>query len=267
MDEKSIKEHWNDEAGKEVAAEQVTLRDLNQRQLEIDLVCKYLDKNDLVLEIGCGNGYSTKFFAEKARFIHAIDYSSQMIARANREYPNMGNVRFVVGDVLDLQYASNTFDVAVVERCLINLVSWEKQKQAITNIAAVLKPGGKLIFLEGSETGLTELNTVRINVGLPRIITVSFNQNFNEDLLLAFVRNDFNIIAIHKFGVYDFITRVVHPLLVYPEEPTYDAKINKIAATLTAKISRFDQVSRMIGLILEKKSGSLKQCTGLERIE
>ena len=252
-DEISIKKHWDTQATESVEPQQVTLRDVNQRQMEINLICKYLDKRDKLLEIGCGNGYSTKFFAKEVTFIYAIDYSSKMIERATRESTNLNNVKFEIGDVLDLKYAANTFDAVVVERCLINLTSWEKQKNAIKNIAHILKPGGRLLFIEGSENGLIELNKLRDRVGLPPIITVDYNHNFNEELLIQTVEDDFDIVAIHKFGVYDFISRIIHPMLVYPNEPAYNAKINEIAFNINSKISGFEKLSRIIGLILKKK--------------
>jgi ubiquinone/menaquinone biosynthesis C-methylase UbiE len=91
-DEKSIKIHWESQATEGIEPQQVTLKDINQRHLEIDLICKYLDKRDLLLEIGCGNGYPTKFFANEVNFIHGIDYSTKMIERAIRESKNIHNM-------------------------------------------------------------------------------------------------------------------------------------------------------------------------------
>lgn len=255
-DEKHVKMHWDAQANKDISSDQVTLKDINQRKLEINLICRYLDKRDLLLEIGCGNGFSTSIFSKNVNYIHAIDCSEEMINRAVREFGQMDNVKFEFGDVLNLNFPECMFDSVVVERCLINLSSWEEQKLAIKNIARVLKPGGRFIFVEGIENGLIELNTLRTKMGLNPIITASYNLNFNEDALIKFVKEDFQIMTLHKFGTYDFISRVIHPLMVYPNEPTYDAKINDIAREVCLNISSFDKFSRLIGLILKRKDSS-----------
>jgi len=60
----------------------VTHRDRNQRWLEIELVLQDLPRGLRVLDVGCGNGFSTGIFAEHAAAIVGVDYSPAMIERA-----------------------------------------------------------------------------------------------------------------------------------------------------------------------------------------
>lgn len=55
------------------------------------------------------------------------------------------------------------------------------------------------------------------------------------------------------FGVYDFISRVVHPLIVAPEQPQYNARINEVAAKLALNLRRFENLSRVLFLVLRKR--------------
>src|SRR4051812_12491355 len=51
-----------------------------------------------VLELGCGTGKNTKFLAEHARQVIAMDFSEGMIARAHQRLAT-SNVRFIKHDV------------------------------------------------------------------------------------------------------------------------------------------------------------------------
>src|SRR5689334_12586072 len=120
----------------------VTHRDRNQRLLEISMVLQDLPSDARVLDVGCGNGFSTGIFAKHAASILGIDYSPAMIERARHKVCDVENAKFEVQDVLRLDLPARTFDVAISQRCLINLTSWDAQRQAIENIASTLKPLG-----------------------------------------------------------------------------------------------------------------------------
>lgn len=248
-----IKAFWESRAlNTNLAVAQVTLPDSNQRNLEIETVLKYLPRGQYVLDVGCGNGYSTSIFAPYGKQIVGIDYSESMIARAKQEYGQLANVKFEVKDLLQLDFPPDTFDVAIAQRCLINLPTWEKQQQAIKNVARVLKPGGVFILQEGTQQGREQLNQTREFLGLPRMPPVAYNLDFDEKLLWPFVRNYFDLVEVKRFGLYDLIARIVHPLLIQPEEPRYDAKINQIAAQISAKLEGADFLSREFSAVLRK---------------
>ena len=73
-----------------------------------------------------------------------------MIERARSRYGEKNN-RFFHGSVLDRKTCeAQSYDVAVCVRVLINLRNLNEQVTAIDNIAYWLKPGGKLILIEGT---------------------------------------------------------------------------------------------------------------------
>jgi ubiquinone/menaquinone biosynthesis C-methylase UbiE len=53
---------------------------------------------DSILELGCGTGKNTVFFAEIGAKVHALDFSNGMIEKA-REKVKAGNVRFEAADL------------------------------------------------------------------------------------------------------------------------------------------------------------------------
>ena len=248
-----IKAYWEGRAQDAAAdVDLVTHRDRNQRVLENELILQDLPKGGRILDVGCGNGYSTRLFAKHSGYVLGIDYSSSMIDRASKELGGIANLKFQVQDVLKLDLPENDFDVAICQRCLINLTSWEAQQQAIANIARVIKPGGLFFFQEGTRQGREGLNRIRKEIGLSVMPPVSYNLDFDEDKLWPFVKKTFEIVKVRRTGVYDLISRVVHPLLVSPAEPQYDARINQVAAQVSAMLDGCDALGRDFSAVLRR---------------
>ena len=261
MDVNSVKEFWQSRATAGVGDNEVTHRDIWQRWLEIETVKRFLHSTDRVIDIGCGNGFTTKSIAHLVREVVGVDYSGEMIGRANAAEGKTDPVTngssamtFQVCDVMSLTPANfGMFDVAISERCLINLADWNAQKSAIANIASVVKPGGRFLFIEGSYDGRAHLNKLRESVGLEPMPPVWHNIDFKHAELFDYLDQFFTVDQRLHFGVYDFIARVVHPLTVAPNPPQYDAPINKVAAELAAKMQQFGEISRVLFLVLTRK--------------
>lgn len=253
-----IKETWDGRAtSTELEGPYVTMADRNQRTLEIEEALRYIPPGQLILDVGCGNGYSTAIFAKQAEHILAIDYSEAMIARAKREYGSIPNITFEVRDITSpLPYGEKHFGVAVAQRCLINLATWENQQKAIENIARVIRPGGYFVMQEGTRQGREGLNQLRVKMGLPRMPDVEFNYDLDETVLWPFIERTFDIVEIRRYGLYDLIARVVHPLLVAPAQPDYEAKINDVARRVAATTDAAGDVSRWFTALLRVRPSS-----------
>jgi len=255
--------YWDERANINAPANIVTLNDHNQRELELQFISNWLKPTDFVIEAGCGNGYSTRTFSKLAKQVLAFDFSEAMIERAITENKDLGNVVFTTGDVKDTKFESNVADVVITQRCLINLMTWKEQTEAIDEIKRILSPGGLFVLVEGLD--ISELNKVRTQMGLPKISVVPHNNNFDMRKIIGYIGKKFEIHQIKTFGMYDFITRVIHPLMVYPNEPTYDAKINEIAKRIELDlidngmllsgycISELSKLSRTIGIAAVKR--------------
>jgi SAM-dependent methyltransferase len=257
---KKIKDFWQNRATKfDIADNAITHNDVWQRWLEIEMIKKFCRKSFRVLDMGCGNGYSTRRIAPLVKEIIGIDYSEDMVKRAISEsqaeaLASNRNIKFAIKDALKLKAPDfGLFDLVISERCLINLHSWEAQKKAIINIASVIKPGGRFVFVEGKKEGRAALNKLRLGHGLKVMPTVWHNIDFAEKKTLIFLSRYFRLEQKINFGVYDFVSRIVHPLLVTPQEPDYDSRINEIAAKLTLNLQDFERISRVLFLVLKKK--------------
>jgi SAM-dependent methyltransferase len=207
-----------------------------------------------MVDVGCGSGYATRLLAPLVRETLGVDFSESMIARARAAATGKPNLRFEVGNALELDpQALGTFDVALSVRCLINLESWELQQRAIANVARLLKPGGRFIFVEGLADGRRNLNAMRVQMGLSEMPTVWHNVDFEEAQLMPYLERFFTLETRRHFGVYDFVSRIVHPMAVAPESPVYDSAINRTAAQLAVQLQDFAAVSRVAFLVLERR--------------
>ncbi len=86
---------------------------------------------------------------------------------------------------------------------------------------------------EGSKTSIDKLNEVREGFDLKPIEVVWHNLFFKDDDLIEYSKEFFSSAETDNFSsMFTLISRTINPALVYPEEPTYEAKINKLALNL-----------------------------------
>ncbi len=97
-----------------------------------------LVENKDILEVGCGTGYGTFLLAERAISVSAIDYSSQAIRYAYRNY-HAENISYSVMKAEKLQFASDSFDVALSSEVFEHL---RDQRGHLREVSRVLRPNG-----------------------------------------------------------------------------------------------------------------------------
>jgi ubiquinone/menaquinone biosynthesis C-methylase UbiE len=234
-----------------------TSRDFNLRELEIDFILQNMTDGD-VLDIGCGNGYTLIRVAQQYRgHMVGLDFSANMIEGAHKLVDQFADTFLVkpdfrVADVRKLDFPDNSFDFIISERLIQNLPTKAVQLDTIREAHRVLKPGGVYLMVEGTDSGLQRLNAIRAPLGLDTIepVYADFNISalrFNEEEINAFLKTLYNIEKMHFFGTYYLISRVVHPLLVAPASPKWDAKINRIARDIARILPDTGQLGHMVG--------------------
>lgn len=232
-----VRTFWQQQAETYRESDLATAPDHHYRNLEIRSIFSHLIDGEDVLDVGCGNGYSTAYFAarqRKSNFV-GIDYSDEMIANA----PKGERLEFSVGDVLTLGETEilkdRRFDTVMCCRLLINLKDWKEQQQGILNMKALLKPGGRLILIENTQEGLDRLNGLREQAGLHAIETRWHNFYIPERKMDKFLKEQFTVDHRQNIGnLYYILSRVVYARLAQDEgaEPDYDHRINEIASSL-----------------------------------
>lgn len=232
------------------------------RDLSIEVISKYLNPGEKVLDIGCGNGYCTYQFAAKPiAHITGADFSNEMIDAANdgkKIYPQdiAGKVDFKRADARDLQFDDGSMDTVITIRCLINIPELNDKKRALSEIARVLKTDGKYLMCENTLQGLNRLNKLRLKFGLPEIKMRWHNTYLDENWLNSVLSKDFEICKVDHFAsLYYLITRIINAKLAAIEgkEPRYDHPINKIAKDLSSTLKPYGEFAPMRLYVLKKK--------------
>lgn len=116
-----------------------------------------LAADDIVLEIGCGTGATTRALALRvpAGEVVAVDLSGPMLelARTGASKAGLGNVDFIHADAQVHAFAPASFDAAV-SRC--GSMFFGDPAAAFANIGRALRPGGRIALVVWQAEELNE---------------------------------------------------------------------------------------------------------------
>jgi len=118
-----------------------------------------IEGNEYVLDVGCGLGRMTIAVAKRLREgkVVGVDIwdrkelwsNSPEKAYANAEIEGVREkVEFKYGNVLELPFPDNTFDLVTCSSVLNNIHGDNLKMEALSEVHRVLKPGGKFLMIE-----------------------------------------------------------------------------------------------------------------------
>ena len=100
-----------------------------------------------ILELGCGGGTNLQFYDwSQVRSLSGVDPSPELLGRAQDALLRSGrSANFASGIAEALPFESSSFDSVVTT---FTLCSVQDPTAALSEVRRVLRPGGRLIFLE-----------------------------------------------------------------------------------------------------------------------
>jgi SAM-dependent methyltransferase len=100
-----------------------------------------------VLDAGCGTGENALFFAGRGHPVTGIDFLPEPIRRAKEKAAERGlEATFLVQDALTLADWPQQFD-SVLDSGLFHVFADGDRRRYVEGLAAVLRPGGRLLLL------------------------------------------------------------------------------------------------------------------------
>ena len=152
---------WDDLAEHFDEAADHGLRDAVTRRAWDALLTPLLPREaSRIADLGCGTGSLSMLFAAHGHEVTGVDFSARMIELAREKAEAMGlHGTFVQGDASQPPLPDASFD-AVVSRHV--LWAMPDPTAALSRWAALLRPGGRVILIEGrwhTGAGLTAAQT------------------------------------------------------------------------------------------------------------
>jgi trans-aconitate methyltransferase len=110
-----------------------------------------------ILDVGCGTGHLASQIANVGAVVTGIDSSAEMIEAARAAYPALPWFQVdISADRLPAELAPGSFD-AIFSNAVLHWVS--RAEEAVRNMAALLKPGGRFVVEFGGRNNIRRVLT------------------------------------------------------------------------------------------------------------
>ena len=105
-----------------------------------------IDKNYIVLDLGCGGGRNIEYFLTKADKVYGLDHSDtsvKMASEINKKAIDTGRCKILVGDVKSLPFEDQSIDIVTAFE---TIYFWDDIEKCFKEIYRVLKNGGQFLI-------------------------------------------------------------------------------------------------------------------------
>lgn len=136
--------------------------------------------DDVVLDIGCGEGRNIKTILEKTKFVTGLDNDQTAVTDAQNNFANNPTVKIVLGQAISLPFDDASFSVVSFLIILPNMDT--NKEKAFFEVARVLKDGGTMLLSTFAETAFEERMAIYKQVGVPIIRTEGTKVIFDKSL-------------------------------------------------------------------------------------
>jgi len=113
----------------------------------LSLVWKNFLPNSLVLDLGCGQGSDSLFFAKNGFLVTALDSSSVAInqIKTKKDELQLNNLELICGDIKDYNIEKDKFQV-IICRNVLNFLNKDEATKILNGLKDNVQKGGYLII-------------------------------------------------------------------------------------------------------------------------
>lgn len=107
-----------------------------------------LRQNDVVADLGCGNGRHLFACAQHCSYVMGVDISQRFLHIIDQKLrkTTYWNISLIHGDIVELPFADQTLDAVLFIASLHNIQGREHRQAALREVARVLKPQGTALI-------------------------------------------------------------------------------------------------------------------------
>lgn len=120
-----------------------------QKMLPTDKIIELIrvNRNDVIADLGAGNGYFTVPFAKAAKHVYAVDIEPKMLSLLEdyADEEDVSNIEYVVSDLEDIKMGNGQANIVFVAFVIHEV---EQMRKVLDEFKRILIPGGKLVLLE-----------------------------------------------------------------------------------------------------------------------
>ena len=171
----------------------IQLKSMNKEHTPVSLWgLKHLNisPDDVILDIGCGGGMNINRMAQGAKKVYGVDYSIESVnlsKEVNEDLIKEGRVEVHEGNVMDLPFEDNSFDIVTAFE---TVYFWPDIVKSFGEVKRVLKPGG--MFLIGCEANGTNNLAMKF---FDKVVDMTF---YEDNDLVGFLKsNGFKEITVY----------------------------------------------------------------------
>ena len=171
----------------------IQLKSMNNEHTPVSLWgLKHLNisPDDVILDIGCGGGMNINRMAQSAKKVYGVDYSIESVnlsKEVNEDLIKEGRVEVHEGNVMDLPFEDNSFDIVTAFE---TVYFWPDIVKSFGEVKRVLKPGG--MFLIGCEANGTNNLAMKF---FDKVVDMTFYEG--NDLVGFLKSNDFKDVTVY----------------------------------------------------------------------
>ncbi|MBY0516373.1 MAG: class I SAM-dependent methyltransferase [Bacteriovoracaceae bacterium] len=197
-----------------------------------------------ILDTGCGNGYLLQALWEElaGAQMTGLEFVPELVHLAQSR--NLPGIKIEHSDMRVAQ--EHKAHIVISERSVVNLLTWEEQKLALTQISQWVRPGGFYLMVESFHEPWIKLNDARRENNLPEIPVSPHNRYLREACLETLaklgLREVEGIEPKNALSSHFFLSRIFQHLLKSDSRPGLEKIWSALAEGLKDNFGDFSPI-------------------------
>jgi len=117
----------------------------HKERRRFEAICRLskIEKNEVILDVGCGKGFLTDYFASKSIETIGVDISLSKLKMGRKEVENRRGAKFVCGSVVHIPFRNSLFDVIISSELLEHV---SDIRNTVREFSRILRDDGRIII-------------------------------------------------------------------------------------------------------------------------